>query len=179
MRLFIAINFNDEIKAELISAIENLKRICVHGNFTRKENLHQTLVFIGETPQNKLTAIKKIMDDRIVNIDYIDRPLSLTLDALGKFKRSGGDIYWVGVKSNPLIAELYDGLCDDLENAGFNIEKRKYKPHITIGREVIVNSEPEFKIRKLSMNVAKISLMKSERINGKLKYTEVYGKNII
>ena len=57
MRLFIAINFNDYIKNELCSVMENLKKYTLRGRFTSRENLHLTIVFIGET--NKVEAVKK------------------------------------------------------------------------------------------------------------------------
>ena len=44
MRLFIAINFDDKIKDELCLLIDKLKNYSVSGNFTKRENLHLTLV---------------------------------------------------------------------------------------------------------------------------------------
>ena len=63
MRLFIAINFDDKIKDELCLLTDELKNYSVSGNFTRRENLHLTLVFIGETPSNKITSIKSAIDN--------------------------------------------------------------------------------------------------------------------
>ena len=51
MRLFTAINFDDNIKDALSAAISELKARGIRGTFTLRENLHLTLVFLGETPR--------------------------------------------------------------------------------------------------------------------------------
>jgi len=57
MRLFIAINFNDEIKDALCDASAELMAAAKRGRTPRRENLHLTLVFIGET-----TRVDDILD---------------------------------------------------------------------------------------------------------------------
>ena len=95
MRLFMAINFNEEIKASLNEIINRLKEQAIQGNFTLVENLHLTLVFLGEVVPAKVNNIKQLMDK--VNI----APFVLTIrDHLGHFKRDGGDIYWLGIDRN-------------------------------------------------------------------------------
>ena len=59
MRLFVAICFSDEIKALLSSVCQKLKTQSLSGNFTRPENLHMTLAFIGES--NRVAAVKSAM----------------------------------------------------------------------------------------------------------------------
>ena len=50
MRLFISINLDDHM-CDAVSAVRrDMERLGVRGNFTRRENLHLTLAFIGEYP---------------------------------------------------------------------------------------------------------------------------------
>ena len=58
MRLFIAINFNDDIKEELENNIEDLKDEAKRGNFSLIDNLHLTLAFIGELDKRNLQTVK-------------------------------------------------------------------------------------------------------------------------
>lgn len=171
MRLFIAINFNENVKGCLSDSIARLKSIALKGNFTQRENLHLTVVFIGET--NKVEAVKEAMDG------VHGAPFPLTIRGVGRFKREGGDIYWVGVHREPVLTELYEQLRTGLANRGFVMENRAYKPHLTLGREVVLPKtfdEKEFAqdVPSMTMTVDSLSLMKSERINGKLTYTEIY-----
>ena len=48
MRLFIAILFEEKIINALTQFQDNLKAKGVKGNYSRRENLHITLAFIGE-----------------------------------------------------------------------------------------------------------------------------------
>ena len=48
MRLFAAINFDRNMNDALLSVQEQFRENNVKGNYTRAENLHLTLAFIGE-----------------------------------------------------------------------------------------------------------------------------------
>jgi 2'-5' RNA ligase len=154
----------------LRESISELRSQAVSGNFTREENLHLTLAFIGET--NRISALKEVIDSTA------PESLSLLIGGVGRFRRQSGDIYWVGIEKDPKLMEYADNLSVSLRRAGFNIENREYKPHITIGREVVAESKIELAVPITAMTVNRISLMKSERIQGTLTYTEIYGKEI-
>ncbi|MGI6588597.1 MAG: RNA 2',3'-cyclic phosphodiesterase [Peptococcia bacterium] len=177
MRLFIAINFNKEIKNSLYENIKRLKSYANQGNFTPPENLHLTLVFLGEVVPDKVSRIKQVMDK------VIAEPFALTISNLGRFERREGDIYWLGIEKSTTLLSIYNQLSKNLIQAGFPLEKREYKPHLTLGRRVILKQQfnkAEFDQNMQSMNIKvdKISLMKSERIKGKLTYTEIYAKKL-
>lgn len=165
MRLFVAICFTPEIITALDNCIKRLKASS-SGNFTRPENLHLTLAFVGETHNTK--AVIKCMND--IACSRFD----ITLNDFGKF----GDLWWVGLAKNPTLNRLAYDLQEKLRNCGFNIAKRPFRPHITIARQVKTNAEILLDIPNISMTVYKISLMKSERINGKLLYSELYARHL-
>jgi len=166
VRLFIAINFSKEVKNTLLCAISELRSQSISGSFTLPENLHLTLAFIGES--SDVHAIRGAIDRRKVE------PFSLTIGGAGHF----GDLYWVGIENNPQLKALAENLQSDLRAGGFEIEDRAYKPHITIARKLVSASPISINVPETSMTVTCISLMKSERANGKLTYTEVYGRSL-
>jgi 2'-5' RNA ligase len=175
MRLFIAINFTEDVKNELCLTMERLKSYANQGNFTRRENLHLTLVFLGEVAPESIRNIKSAMEKVIV------AKFLLSLSGLGYFKRNGGDIYWMGVESNNSLAALHSQLSRGLTQAGFTLDNREYKPHLTLGREIRLIDRFDYEafaktIKPLNQEVDKISLMKSERIKGRLIYSEIYAK---
>jgi len=171
MRLFIAINFDEEVKARLLQCQESLRQASIHGNFTRPKNLHLTLVFLGETPPGRVLEIQRMMDCDCAPAG----PFALQFEDMGKF----GDTWWVGIRQNPALSGLYNHLSQDLKTAGFSIESRSFKPHLTLAREVILRSgvSPE-KPESFTAQVAAMHLMKSERIGGKLIYTSIYEKQL-
>ncbi|MDD4146707.1 MAG: RNA 2',3'-cyclic phosphodiesterase, partial [Clostridia bacterium] len=166
-----------EIKNNLYDMIKRLKAHAVQGSFTHSENLHLTLVFLGEVESDKVGRIKQTMDK------VTAEPFILTMGGLGRFQRGGGDIYWLGIERSETLLSIHNQLRKELVREGFAIEKQEYKPHLTLGREIILNqqfNQAEFcqSILAMKAEIGKISLMKSERIKGKLIYTEIYGKKL-
>ena len=167
MRLFIAINFNKDTRAQLVFVRDELRSRSKRGNFTVTENLHLTLAFLGECDTKQAAAAKSAMDA----ISF--EPFPICIERVGRFKRDKGDLWWAGVQESKPLSTLHDNLTDKLITAGFTLEKRKFSPHITLGREVITDAEP-WAVEPFGEIVTNIELMKSERINGKLIYTAIH-----
>jgi len=177
MRLFIAVNFDENIKNELWEISRDFQQYTSQGNFTRPENFHLTLVFLGEVAPERVKDIQQAMAEVTV------KPFTLSLGGLGCFKRRNGDIYWIGVELSNALLELYRQLVDSLTQRGFVLENRGYKPHLTLGRQIELAGDYRLEslpvaIKPLSQKVSKISLMLSERINGRLTYTEIHSKSL-
>lgn len=175
MRLFTAVIFDENTKNSLYRMVERL-RDTASGTFTERENLHLTVNFIGET--DRLNEVEQAMD-RAMDAAGV-REFTLTTQGSGSFKRNEGDIYWIGIEREDTLWRLQKELVYQFKKVGFrDIEDKEYKPHLTLGRRVIPGSGFDRKnfeagVPKLRMNVERISLMKSERIRGKLIYTEIY-----
>lgn len=175
MRLFTAILFDKDVEEALYDTVERLRE-SAKGTFTQKENLHLTVNFIGET--NRLEEVKQAMN-QAVEVTRAGQ-FRLSIRGFGKFKRNEGDIYWIGVEKDDTLWRLQKGLVKELKEAGFfDIDDREYKPHLTLGRRIQVKDhfnakEFEAGIIPMQMEAKRISLMKSERIQGKLVYTEIY-----
>jgi len=177
MRLFIAINFNDYTLARLLSLRDDLRAQSKQGNFSRPENLHLTLAFLGECDEKQTSAAKMAVKATEFN------PLPLTIYGLGNFgQKKNGDpslVYALAEKTIE-IARLQEELYNNLTSKGLRPDSKKFVPHITLGRNVVyldntVNGMfPKFE--PFSETVGIIDLMKSERIGGKLTYTSIYRK---
>lgn len=177
MRLFIAINFDESVKRRLMDIQSRLKSLSASGNFTKENNLHLTLAFLGELPPGKLPAIKQAMDD--VSTEGFE----LNFSGTGFFRRDGGDIWWVGIEKNNTLTRLQRELSDKLRQRDFVLESREFKPHLTIARELALKEGiDEAKLSEgvfpYLTKVEGFSLMKSERIDGRLTYTELYSKKL-
>ena len=167
MRLFIAINFNNETRSRLLALRDELCGKSQRGNFSAPENLHLTLAFLSECDSKQTAAVKSVLS--AVNFE----PFDIAVDCVGRFKHDGGDIWWVGLRESKPLIVLQGELTEKLIAAGFSLDKRKYSPHITLGREVVTDVKP-WQIEPFGETVSIIDLMKSERVNGKLTYTSIY-----
>lgn len=179
VRLFISIE-PDDLLLKTFDEITYVLKENTRGSYTRSENIHLTLVFIGEIKEEKIDSIKQTMDE--VSFDSFE----ILLSAIGRFKRYGGDIVWVGFKNEKKLELLVENLKAKLLSQGFEIDKKKFTPHITLGRRIKYNTHFDDFLQKVNdkeliksqkMNVLKYSLMKSEVIDGKRVYTEVYSKH--
>ena len=125
----------------------DLKSQGVIGNYTKRENLHITLAFIGDygNPDGVLDAMEQV--------DF--RPIQISLEGVGIF----GELFWVG-----------------LAEQGIPFDKKRFSPHITLirkyscrrGRKIPVSDPP-----KGSMVATRVSLMRSERGKNGMIYTEI------
>lgn len=175
MRIFLAINFDEMENAAIAENKEILRGISVKGKFIRDENVHLTLAFFGEIPSERIETIIKVMNDIPCGGAF-----SINFSEAGVFEKRGGDIWWIGIEKSEELLSLQNSLTDAFTKKGFSLGKRPFSPHITLGREIVLKeglgiSEFQKKINFFSAHVKSISLMKSERLDGKLTYTEIYG----
>jgi len=171
VRLFIALRFNDEVTAKLQAAVDALRSQSIRGNFTRPENLHLTLVFLGEQPDpaNYIRALETLEA-------YC---LKIQLAKTGRFKHEGGDIVFAGFQGGDELKTLYRAVCRALERAGFACGGSEYIPHVTLGREVVFKQSAGMAyvdrlLRGITIPANAVSLMCSERTGGQLVYSELY-----
>lgn len=175
IRLFIALNFKIEVKAKINEVINKVKSNSIQGKFVDQEHIHLTLEFLGEIQNNRLDLIKEIMNE--LEFDAF----TLNLTNMGFFKKSEGNIYWLGIEDNDTLFNIYNKLHQSLIYKGFELEDREYKPHITIGRKVKLKdsfnpNELEDYVGKIKININKVDLMKSEFSNGKLIHSVVFSR---
>jgi RNA 2',3'-cyclic 3'-phosphodiesterase len=179
LRLFISVNCDNTVKNQLLTVQEKIKTQSVKGNFSLPENLHLTLVFIGETPadevQSLTSAINKALRPQIT-------PFSLTFSTTGCFKHSNKELWWIGAERNDVHIEtlktIRRRITEELLSKGISFDNRAFNPHITLGREISHESPIIIPKQEIIYPVNRISLMKSERVKGKLTYTEIFGLNL-
>ncbi|MDN5277771.1 MAG: 2,3-cyclic 3-phosphodiesterase [Clostridiales bacterium] len=93
MRVFIAIEFEQHIKDYLNKIQKQVMSYSTDGNFSRPENFHLTLKFIGEVQPSFLGSINAAMAQSVHGI----KPFKLRLHNLGNFPRGNKMIIWMGV----------------------------------------------------------------------------------
>ena len=180
MRLFIAVLLNNEVKASLQALQEQIKAQSSKSSFTRPENLHMTLAFLGETPAEKLDKLHRIIGE-------IETPaFEITFNRTGCFTHSRKELWWIGIDLNdpmlPQLKSLHGQLLARLEQESFPVDKRPFNAHITLGREIRHSQPIVVDCQEIKVMVDRISLMKSERYSapghtgGVLTYTEIFSK---
>lgn len=164
MRFFIAIQLSKEAKESLINIQEKFRSRGVRGNYTKEENFHLTLAFIGEyhNPKHVLDAMN--------TVDFSS--FSLHIEQIGSFHK----LWWAGLTKNKELERLVKNLRYVLADSGIPFDKKKFTPHITLIRQPEFQTQvslSDISIEKADMIVNRIFLMQSTKGKNGMIYTEM------
>lgn len=130
MRLFVALDLTDAIRAALRDLLQRLERARADVRWVRPEGIHLTLKFIGEVDPEKILPIKQ----GLVHVSS-PSPVGLAVRGLGYFPNERRPrVLWVGTKATENITDLAAQVEAVLEPLGIARENRAYVPHLTLGR---------------------------------------------
>ncbi len=121
-RLFVALEI-PEIVSDALTFIQS----GVEGaRWVRPENFHLTLAFIGETDRHGFSAAL----DALAGIEA--PACELRLSGVGVFGDKTPHSLWAGVAASPELTHLQAKVEAAMRRAGFDIERRKFAPHVTL-----------------------------------------------
>ena len=131
-RTFIAIELTSEVRARVAQHIACLR--CelpdVRASWSRDDNLHLTLKFLGNVP---VADIPKV-SDAVASATKSVSSFELTVSGCGTFPPHGRpSVLWIGAQASGLH-DLHVALENELNGLGFPRESRPFHPHLTIAR---------------------------------------------
>lgn len=175
MRLFVAINFSDRFKSALTQLTREVAAQAVFCRATEPENFHLTLAFIGES--ERAGEVGALLSPAL------GPAFTLKTAGLGCFRRKGGDVCWLGLQREPRLTELQAEVERRLRAAGFELERRPFRPHMTLLRQAAF--PPDFDLKAFSRElpllherVFRVSLMASDLSGPRPVYTELYCREL-
>lgn len=177
MRLFVALDIPDAIRAALAKLIERLQGTARGARWVRAESVHVTLKFIGEVPEERISAIEEALA-RVHN----GAPVEADFHGMGFFPNERRPrVLWVGVKAPPNLAELAAAVGANLTKLGIEGETRAYAPHLTLARFKSEEGLPRLldEIRKIgapefgTIRTSEFHLFRSELLRGGARYTRL------
>ncbi|HEX2924913.1 MAG TPA: RNA 2',3'-cyclic phosphodiesterase, partial [Ruminiclostridium sp.] len=95
MRVFFAIEFDEDIKSYFSEIQEKVRKYCLSGNFTLKENFHLTLRFMGEQSEGQIEKLKEVLRDAAETHSF-----ELKLEKMGSFRKGNRSIIWLGLSKS-------------------------------------------------------------------------------
>ena len=162
MRLFVAIQLSDDMKDSIEGVQDEFYDQGVKGNYTIRENMHLTLVFIGEygDPDRVLDALESVKF----------APFDMTLKRVGNFT----DLWWAGISDNKDLNDLVKGIRHALAESGIPFDRKRFMPHITFLRKPVYTGSDNLStnLKPTTMRVDHISLMLSTRGKNGMIYSE-------
>ena len=157
LRTFIATEIPAPIRRRIKEHIDQLRTAFpdVRASWTREDNLHLTLKFLGDVPVSRIPALS----DAVAEAAHTIEPIDLIVSGCGTFPPHGRPkVLWVGLRegtagilpasssldagsadvpyasSEHALTALHAAVEDACAAAGFERELRPYHPHLTIAR---------------------------------------------
>lgn len=129
MRLFLAIEVSDPVRTYLVKLAERFKPIA-RASYVRPENLHLTLKFLGEVPDERVKGVC----DALELIPHRG-PFELAVDRVECFPERGRvRVIGLGMNSPPQLLTLVRHIESTCKPLGFPLEGRPYTAHLTLAR---------------------------------------------
>lgn len=135
MRVFIAIDLPENVKARIFHKFELFQnKNLFKGKFVAKENLHLTLKFLGNVPNEKLEEIKK----KLRSIEF--EKFECGIGKVGVFNENHIKIIWVD-----LMCENVEKLQKQISNAlpPLSTDDKEFNTHVTTARVRSVGNKEE------------------------------------
>jgi len=189
-RIFIAVNLPEDIKENLLSYQKKIDELFAFDldeaslakpiRWTKKENLHITLVFLGYIKEEELLEVFRIVEDVALRNKSFE--VRLTKICYAPPNKMPPRMVWVVGERSSEFTVLRDDLENSLatsEQVSFTPENRAFSPHITLGRiklwqwrQIEPEERPDIS-EDISLNfwVNSIEIMESRLKRGGSEYT--------
>ena len=129
MRLFTGIDLPDEVRERLERLLMHL-RSCAHLKWSPVYNLHVTLKFIGEWPEEKLPQLESALRS-LANREAI----SAEVKGLGWYPNPHHPrVFWAGVQGGDALRLLVKDIETGIATLGIAPEDRAFNAHLTLAR---------------------------------------------
>lgn len=161
-RLFFALWPDVPLRRVLAAAARELGQDS-GGRVPPAENLHLTLAFLGEVPAERLAELCEL------GSAAAGRPFELVIDRIGYWKQQR--LVWAGVtRMPPELGALASRLAIALQARGYRVEKRAFRPHVTLLRDA--GTPRRRRLDALRWQVRSLVLARSLPGNGGVRYAK-------
>ena len=168
MRSFFAFKISDAVKNELKLFLNPIKYLPLPIRWIDIDNIHITLLFLGDIDQNIVETLKPKIESICLKI----KSFKLAVENGGFFgTKAYPTILWAGISGLPEdVAALKNAVEKQFEPFGIKFEEKLFKPHLTLGRfkdrsdeKTVIRCLTELKKFKSStFNVNELVLFKSD-----------------
>src|SRR2546425_2548922 len=188
-RTFIALELDESLQRFLSDIIRRAAQELPDLRWVDPAGIHLTLAFLGELTDERLAAAI----DATQAAAQQAVPFEYRLKGLGVFGSSlQPRVIWMGIEDQPSgqiqgspLQRLHRVLAKELEQRGFELEKRPFSPHLTLARvkqplspleqqslQRLLHSK-QAAVTSLPYQVHHLSVMKSELSRTGARYTSL------
>lgn len=131
---FFAVPLANHVKDYVDAVCNESKSMFPFKRWVHREDFHVTLAFLGNVSPEML----QIAQEKLAQVTCTTVPFSLATDRIGIFgKHDSPRILWQGVMHSPQLHTLQKKVNAAMKAAGFCLDERPFRPHITMARKWI------------------------------------------
>jgi 2'-5' RNA ligase len=161
-RLFLALWPEEAVRGRLRVVLREVRE-AAEGRWVRPENLHITLAFLGDVAEDRVDSVTEIA--RGIEVPAF----TLVLDRIECWPRKGV-LYLAPAATPPELKNLAEGLAVRLAEAGFTLEQRSYRAHLTLARKARATSRLHMLDDFVVWSVRSFCLVESRLHSGGAEY---------
>jgi 2'-5' RNA ligase len=136
-----------------------------HGKAPHEDNLHVTLAFVGAVAGERLAALERVGGEAAATV----APFELALERVGG---TGFGIAWLSPDGlPPPLSTLHAALAAGLSREGFVVERRMFRPHLTLARHC-VRAAQRGAVAPVRWTVQRLALVESTLASGGSRYRD-------
>jgi 2'-5' RNA ligase len=132
LRTFVAVEVSPEVQSRAGDLMNRLRSSGVKATWTKLDNAHLTLKFLGDTPETLLPDVCRAVIKAAKSVE----PFELRFGGAGAFPSlQRPQTLWLGVQQGSAeITQLQQAVDEALFDLRYPKERGRYIPHLTLGR---------------------------------------------
>ncbi|HEY3120734.1 MAG TPA: RNA 2',3'-cyclic phosphodiesterase [Vicinamibacteria bacterium] len=169
IRAFVALDFEDSMRARISALMEELRGRVPGVRWVRPEGVHVTLRFLGWCEPAALERLEPLLAAAAAACP----PSDARIGGVGVFPERGGPrVIWLSVELPEPILALQRECEKAAVQVGFPAEPRPFRPHLTLGRFKERASRPRLAMGELgTTRLDQVVLFRSQLQSGGSVYT--------
>ncbi|WP_305044401.1 RNA 2',3'-cyclic phosphodiesterase [Geoalkalibacter sp.] len=131
LRAFIALPLPEPLRRRVARLQTELGAVLPQVRWVKSEQLHLTLRFFAELPEECLDQVRETM----LSVGNFHAPFRVDIGGLGAFPNLARPrVFWLALSPETPLLALQQRLDRGLRERGLGGEGRPFKPHLTLGR---------------------------------------------
>jgi 2'-5' RNA ligase len=129
MRLFVALDIDENIRSRLSCFVDGVLGFSPEARWVRPESLHVTLKFIGEKTEPEMERIQQSL--QTISADGFE----MNFRGYGFFPGArAARVFWVGIEAGDQLTALAATVDKTLAQLDIPKEEHVFSPHLTLAR---------------------------------------------
>jgi RNA 2',3'-cyclic 3'-phosphodiesterase len=135
-RVFFALDIDEAVRGRIVASVEQLRSEPAKVNWTKPENLHVTMNFLGDLRDARIEKLREVVARSIGGWEPPRDEIVFSIEPLICFPDDRRPrMIWAPVAGgSDVLSSLHAVVNRGLADGGWPSESRPFKGHVTVGR---------------------------------------------